>query len=78
MRGLETLLLRGKTLPCAFAIHTPVDGTIHIGAGQPVFHVYVRTSAGRKALASLSELAICEAYMRGDLDFDGDLVGAMS
>ena len=67
MRGLETLLLHGNALPCAFAVHTTTDRTFHIGTGPPVFHVYVRTSAGQKALESLSELAICEAYMRGDL-----------
>ena len=78
MRGLETLGLRGNALPCAFAVHTTTERTFHIGTGQPVFHVYIRTSAGQKALESLSELAICEAYIWGDLDFDGDLVRAMS
>ena len=78
MRGLDTLLRRGNALPYAFAVHTTADDTLQIGRGEPVFHVHVRTPAGRKALQSLSELAICEAYMRGDLDFDGDLIKAMS
>lgn len=78
MRGLETLLRRGNALPWVFALHTITNGTVRIGTGPPVFDLYVRTLAGQKALVSLNELAICEAYMRGDLDFEGDLLRAMS
>jgi cyclopropane-fatty-acyl-phospholipid synthase len=78
MRGLERLLPRGDALPCAFAVHTTTSGTVTIGTGHPVFDIYVRTSAGQNALQSLDELAISEAYIRGDLDFEGDLITAMS
>lgn len=78
MRGLEPLLGRGDTLPFALAIHQDTGGTLQLGRGNPAFHVHVRSPAGRRALGSLNELAIAEAYMRGDLDFEGDLLKAMS
>ena len=48
-----------------------------IGDGPPRFTVDIRTAAGRRAIASFDELAICEAYIAGDLDFDGDMVAAL-
>lgn len=78
MRVLERLRLGSDTLPFGVAIHTPTRETMPIGPTPPSFHIYVRTPAGRQALESLNELAVCEAYMRGDLDFEGDLIQAMS
>lgn len=78
MRGLETLLGRSDALPCALVIHSDAGATLRLGRGEPAFHVHVRNRSGRRALESLNELAIAEAYMRGDLDFEGDLVSAMS
>lgn len=47
------------------------------GAGAPVVEIAVRRPEGIAALRSLSELRIAEAYIRGDLDIDGDLLAAM-
>jgi len=47
------------------------------GDGRPAFELAVRSRAGLAALRSLSELEIAEAYMRGDLDIDGDMLAAM-
>jgi cyclopropane-fatty-acyl-phospholipid synthase len=47
------------------------------GAGEPLLRVDVENDAGLQALCSLQELKLVEAYMRGDLDFDGDLFAAM-
>jgi len=75
---LEALLGRGVALPCAFVIRPESGHALRIGRGEPAFQVHVRTPAGRRALESLHELAIAEAYMRGDIDFEGDLIAAMS
>ena len=74
---LETLLARaGRALPVAFTLH--VDGeTRRIGPGEPVFALHVRNGGGARALRSANELAIAEAYVRGDLELEGDVVRAM-
>jgi cyclopropane-fatty-acyl-phospholipid synthase len=79
MSVLERLAARaGDSLPFAFAVHGRTGGTLRIGPGEPVLEVHVRTKAGQRALESLDELAISDAYIRGDLDFEGDLIKAMS
>jgi cyclopropane-fatty-acyl-phospholipid synthase len=79
MRVIEKLFEHVDAAPPGtFAIHTSTHGTTQIGTGPRVFDIYVRTPVGQRAIESLDELAICEAFMRGDLDFDGDLVKAMS
>jgi cyclopropane-fatty-acyl-phospholipid synthase len=74
---IERLLSRVKQFPCAARIHT-ADDTIVIGDGAPCFDLFVQNARGMKAIRSLNELEIIEAYMRGDLDIEGDFVRAMS
>jgi len=66
----------GKPL-VAFTVHTP-DETIGIGEGAPVFEVYLRNQAGVNAFKSLNKLQISEAYIGGDIDFEGSLIEAVS
>lgn len=76
MDGIAALFSRLGALPCAFTVHT--EGGVHrLGQGEPAFDLHVRNGRGTKALQSLDELAIAEAYVRGDLDLEGDLVRAM-
>lgn len=76
MNGLDKLFSRNGSLPCPFVLH--VNGSSQrIGHGEPAFELHVRNRDGAKALRSLNELAIAEAYMRGDLDLEGDVVKAM-
>jgi cyclopropane-fatty-acyl-phospholipid synthase len=60
------------------------DGSIHrFGAGaaserwQPRFTLIVSNQRGSDALASLDELRIGEAYLRGDLTADGDFMALL-
>jgi cyclopropane-fatty-acyl-phospholipid synthase len=76
MDGIASLFSRFGELPCAFTLHTPTGAT-RIGEGEPVFDLYVKNGRGTKALQSLDELAIAEAYVRGDLELEGDAVRAM-
>lgn len=74
--NLTSLFSRFDALPCAFSLHTP-SGVSRIGHGDPAFAVHVRNGRGTKALTSLDELTIAEAYVRGDLEFEGDTVQLM-
>lgn len=78
MRGLENLLARSDVPPCTLVIQPHAGGTLRLGHGEPAVHINVRSPNGQRALESLNELAIAEAYMRGDLDFEGDFINVMS
>lgn len=73
---INRILSRVASLPCAFRIHTK-SGTSTVGEGEPEFDLYIRSDRGMRALESLDELTIAEAYVRGDLDLEGDVVKAM-
>jgi cyclopropane-fatty-acyl-phospholipid synthase len=76
MNGLDQLFSRHGSLPCPFALY--VNGTVQrLGNGDPAFGLHIRNENGARALRSLNELAIAEAYVRGDLDIEGDMVRAM-
>ena len=71
-----TRLASHAELPCAFRIHTP-GGTTVIGEGAPEFDLTIHNDRGMRALRSLSELRIADAYVCGDLDIEGDVIKAM-
>src|SRR5215212_10137340 len=73
---VNRMLSRVTNLPCAFRVHTQSTSTANAEDG-PEFDVYIRNDAGMRALQSLEELTIAEAYVRGDLDIEGDVVKAM-
>lgn len=57
-----------------FSIEMP-DGVVRsIGDGEPVFRAKLRNDLAVKAVRSLDEGNIAEAYMRGDVDLDGDML----
>jgi len=70
------MLARGTKLPCAFRVHTP-DDTLVLGEGEPEFELWIHNENGMAALRSTSELRIADAYVRGDLDIEGDVIKAM-
>jgi cyclopropane-fatty-acyl-phospholipid synthase len=74
--SVAELFARGRSLPCAFRVHTPL-GTTDVGDGEPAFTLHVRNERGLRALQSLSELRIADAYVCNDLDLEGDVVKAM-
>ena len=67
-------------VPVSIVFHMPAPGNqqIVIGKGEPALTVYVRNEHGERAVRSLQELEICEAFIRGDIDFEGDLSAAAS
>jgi len=69
-------LLSDRKFPCAFRIRTP-ERTMLIGEGTPEFEVSIRNDNGMRALRSASELRIADAYVRGDIEIEGDAIKAM-
>ncbi|MFN2608703.1 MAG: cyclopropane-fatty-acyl-phospholipid synthase family protein [Acidimicrobiales bacterium] len=71
--------IRGGGRPDAlpWCLRGPDGEVARFGTGDPMFTVVIRTPAGLEAVASLSELAVAEAYMRDDLDFEGDFFSVM-
>lgn len=67
-----------ERLPCTIAVRTRDGQHLTIGDGPPALTVHVRSERGERALRAMSLLGICEAYIRDDLDFEGDLVEAAS
>ncbi len=67
--------LASATFP--FEVRLPGGRVESFGPGEPQLRVDIENQAGFEALCSLQELKLVEAYMRGDLDFDGDLFAAM-
>jgi cyclopropane-fatty-acyl-phospholipid synthase len=57
-------------------LHLPDRPRLSMGRGEVLFRLIVRSERGLSALRSLNELRISEAYLNGDLDFEGDLTAA--
>ena len=57
-----------------FSIEMPDGHKRDVGEGEPKFHVALRTDRAVKALGSLDEANIGEAYLQGDIDLEGDMI----
>lgn len=69
-------LVARANLPCPFRVHTP-NGVTQVGDGEAEFELHVHNDDGMRALRSLNELRIADAYVRGDIDIEGDVIKAM-
>ena len=58
-----------------FEIRLWGDRTYRFGKGEPAVKVLVKDRHGLAALGRMDELGICEAYMAGNLDVAGDMLG---
>jgi cyclopropane-fatty-acyl-phospholipid synthase len=64
--------------PVSFALQQ-AGGLPHtFGPDQPAFTITVNDDRGAKALASLDQLQVAMAYLKGWIDLDGDLVTALA
>ncbi len=77
MLGLDTLVARSKDLGLPLAVEMP-DGRVHSAAEPCAFRIKILNERGREAFLTLDELPLSEAYIRGDIDFEGDLVRTLS
>jgi cyclopropane-fatty-acyl-phospholipid synthase len=65
-------------LPIALNIVTMEGKSITIGREKPEFKIIIKNKNGLRAIKSLNELKVAEAYIKGDLDVEGDFIKAMS
>ena len=71
---IEGFIDRIGAIETPFSIELP-DGTKReVGEGAPQFHVGLRTDRAVKAVASLDEANISEAFLQGDIDLEGDMI----
>lgn len=56
-------------------ITLPGDRTYRFGEGAPAVSILVNDPVDLSALGQLDELRLCEAYMNGSLDIEGDMLG---
>jgi cyclopropane-fatty-acyl-phospholipid synthase len=71
---LDALINRVGNTDISFSIELPNGETRVIGRGKPEFHVNLRNERALRALHTLDEAEIAEAYLHGDIDLDGDML----
>jgi cyclopropane-fatty-acyl-phospholipid synthase len=71
---LRRTLAHFSNSPLAMELILPDGGVERVGAGPPSLRVSARTARGVRALGSLDEGRIADAYLAGDVDFDGDML----
>src|SRR4051812_8078988 len=57
-----------------FEVIMPDGSSQHFGQGLPSFRVTLRNQNGVRAISSIDEGRIADAYLAGDLDLDGDML----
>ncbi len=62
------------TIEFPFSVEMPDGNKRDVGEGEPQFHVALRTDRAVKALGTLDQANIAEAYLQGDIDLDGDMI----
>ena len=62
----------------AFAVDFWDGEEVVLGKGEPQFRVHIRKPLNKKDLLSSTSLAFGEAYMNGDVEFEGDLFLALN
>jgi len=71
---INSFIDRIGTLETPFSIELPDGKRRDVGDGEPQFDVALRTDRAVKALGSLDEANIAEAYLQGDIDLEGDMI----
>jgi len=71
---LDALINRVGEVATPFSVKLPDGEKRTIGNGKAEFHVGLRNERALRALHSLDEGNIAEAYLQGDLDLDGDML----
>lgn len=72
----EELVRRGFPVK-PFTLRLFGDPAQQMGYGEPAFALHIKSRRGLRALLSLEELRIAEAYMDGHLDIEGSMLEAI-
>ena len=73
-RTLDALINRVGGVPTPFSVELPDGELRQVGAGKPEFQVGLRNERALRAIRSLDEGNIAEAYLLGDIDLEGDML----
>ena len=71
---LDAFVSRLNGFATPFSIELPTGEKRKIGLGEAEFHVGLRNERALRALRTLDEAEIAEAYLHGDIDLDGDML----
>jgi cyclopropane-fatty-acyl-phospholipid synthase len=71
---LDAFIDRVSGIKTPFSIELPDGAKRDVGRGAPEFHVGLRNDRALRALRTLDEGDIAEAYLQGDIDIDGDML----
>ncbi len=74
---VSRLLSRLGEPPAPFTVQLPDGSVTRFGRGEPAFHLIIRNRDGLRALASLHQLRVADAYIAGHIDVEGDILAAM-
>ncbi len=71
---LDALINRVGGIATPFSVELPDGQMRDIGQGKPEFHVGLRNDRALRAVRTLDEADIAEAYLHGDMDIEGDML----
>ncbi len=71
---IEALINRVGGVATPFSIELPDGAKRNLGEGTPEFSVGLRNERAMRALRTLDEGDIAEAYLAGDIDIEGDML----
>ena len=72
--AFDFILSHLKETPTSFSVELPSGEKRKFGDGEPEFRVGLRNERALKALRSLDEGELSEAYLAGDIDIEGDML----
>ena len=75
---LNAFIDRVSGIATPFSIQLPDGQKRNVGQGKAKFHVGLRNERALRALGTLDEGDITEAYLQGDIDIEGDLSDVLS
>jgi cyclopropane-fatty-acyl-phospholipid synthase len=71
---LDAIINRIGAVATPFSVELPSGERRHIGEGEAEFHVGLRNERALRAIRTLDEGDIAEAYLQGDIDLEGDML----
>ena len=72
------LIDRVGEIATPFSIELPDGEKRNLGQGEPEFCMSLRNERALRALRTLDEGNIAEAYLHGDIDIEGDMLKPLS
>ena len=72
--AIEVLIDRVGPVKSPFTVELPSGERRKVGDGEPEFHIGLRNERALRAVRSLDQVNIAEAYLQGDIDLEGDML----